>query len=74
MFIDMPKLSSVDPANIIRASLNDPPLYLAIVAVTADIHCDYNSVVSKHGTDDYVANPIPTVEQNDLIDQYCRAP
>ena len=71
MDIHMAHMSGVDAARRIRASKEDPPRNVAIVAVTADEDYHDDSVVGALGMNGYIAKPVTPGELMGLIDRYC---
>ena len=71
MDIHMAQMSGVDATRRIRSMHEDPPRNVAIIAVTADEDYHDPAVVTKLGTDGFIAKPVTPGELMGLIDRYC---
>jgi len=71
MDIHMPKTSGIEAASKIRASSNNPPKNLPIIAVTADETYHDSDVVRKFGMNDFMAKPIKAADLKELVNKYC---
>lgn len=74
MDIHMPGLGGIESTRRIRATKDDPPRSVPIIAVTTDKRYHDSKVVNELGMDGFIPKPLTAGEMIGLVEQFCMGP